>query len=81
MDICIKHIKIQGRRPSAPKGNSTFEVLLVKIFSLKQKTNQILPATTEKIKFCLFKKTVHGSFKQEITFGKCIANVKSFKQI
>ena len=30
---------------------------LVKIFSLTQKTNQILLATIKKIKFCLFKKT------------------------
>ena len=44
---------------SAPKGDSKFEILLVKIFGLKQiKKNQILPATREKIKFLLFKKTV-----------------------
>ena len=42
---------------SAPKGNSKYKILLVKIFSLKQKTNEILPAAIEKIKFCLFKKT------------------------
>ena len=36
-----------------PKANSKFENLLVKIFSPKQKTNQILSATVE---FCLFKK-------------------------
>ena len=40
--------------PLALKGNSRFEILLANIFSLKQKTNQILPATPEKIKFCLF---------------------------
>ena len=39
-----------------PKGNSKFEILLVKILSLKQKLNQILPVTTEKIKFCLVNK-------------------------
>ena len=53
------HIRIHvARSPpsSAPKGNSRFEILLVKIFSLKQKSRQILPATIEKIKFCLFKK-------------------------
>ena len=44
------------------KGNSKFEILLVRIFNLKQKTNQILPATVEKIKFCLLKKTVPCSF-------------------
>ena len=27
--------------------NSKFEILLVKMFSLKQKTNQVLPATIE----------------------------------
>ena len=37
---------------------------LQKIFSLKQKTNQILSATLEKIKYCLFEKTVYGSFKK-----------------
>ena len=42
--------------PLAPKVNSKFEILLIKIFSLKQKNqNQILPATIEKIKFLLFK--------------------------
>ena len=41
------------------------------MFSLKQKTSQILPATVDKIKFYLFKKTVYGSFRQEIIMGKC----------
>ena len=50
---------------SAPKGDSEYEILLVKVFSLKQKTNQILPATTEKIKFCLFKKTASCLFRLE----------------
>ena len=63
--------KIQGHRPSVPKGNSKFEIVLVKILSLKRKTNQIFPATLEKIKFCLFKKTVYSSFKQGITMVKC----------
>ena len=46
------------------KGNSKFEILLVKIFSLKQKkTNQLLPATKEKIKFRLFKNTATCSFR------------------
>ena len=56
--------------PLRPKGKSKFEILFVKIFSLKQKINQILPATIEKIKFCLFKKT-NVSFRQGITIGKC----------
>ena len=34
---------------STPKGNSKFEILLVKIFSLKK--YQILPVTIEKLKF------------------------------
>ena len=43
--------------------NTKFEILLVKIFSLKQKLNQVLPATKEKIKFCLVKKTVSRSVR------------------
>ena len=35
--------------PLGPKVNSKFEILLVKVFSLKQKIKQILPATIEKI--------------------------------
>ena len=61
----------QDLRPPALQGNSKFEILLVKIFCLKQKTSQILPATIEKIKFCFFKKTVYGYLKQWITIGKC----------
>ena len=38
------------------------QILLAKIFSLKQKINQILPATVEKVKFCLFRKIVSYSF-------------------
>ena len=49
--------------PSVPKGNRRFEVVLVKEFSLKHKANQILPATTEKIEFCLFKKIASYSFR------------------
>ena len=44
---------------SSPKSNNKFDILLVKVFSLKKKTNQIHPATTEKIKSCLFKKTCY----------------------
>ena len=32
-------------------------------FSLKHKENQILPATTEKMAFCLFKKTALCPFR------------------
>ena len=53
------------------KDNNKFEIVTVKIFSLKQKANQILSATIEKIKFFLFRKTVYGSFKQGITMEKC----------
>ena len=47
--------------PSTPKGNRRFGVL--KAFSLKHKANQILPATTEKIKLCLFKKIASCYFR------------------
>ena len=52
-----------GYIPFSSIGNTKSEILLVKIFSIKQKKNQILPATIEKIKFLLFKKTVYGSFR------------------
>ena len=54
--IAWKYIIIHGCRPlpsSTPKGNRRFGVLLLTKFSLKHKANQVLPATTEKIKFCL----------------------------
>ena len=68
------------------QGKSKFETLIVKIFSLKQKANQILSAAIEKIKFFLFKKTVYGSFRQVITLEKCItkaiqANLTIFTHI
>ena len=70
MDIFIGYIfglVCQDSRPPTPqppKGISKIEILLVKIFSLKQKKqqNQILSATIEKIKFLLSKKTLYGSF-------------------
>ena len=43
------YIKIHGPRLPAPKGNSKFEILLVKIFSLKQKNKSNTSA--EKNKF------------------------------
>ena len=42
---------------SVPKGHSKLKILLVKVFNLKQKINQVLPVTIETIKFCIFKKT------------------------
>ena len=49
--------------PQPPKGNSNFEILPVKQFSLKQKADQILPATPEKKFFFLFKKTFPCCFR------------------
>ena len=49
--------------PSTLKDNRKFSILLTKIFSLKQKTNQILPATIEKIRFYLFKETASCSLR------------------
>ena len=37
----------------------------------KTKQNQILPATKEKIKYLLIKKTVYGSFRYGILMAKC----------
>ena len=57
---------------SAHKDNSKFEILVVKIFSLKQKENQILSATIEKINFFLSRKQeICGSFRKGITMEKC----------
>ena len=49
--------------PSAHQSNSEFEILPVKKFGLKKTKNQMLPATIEKMKFLLFKKTVYVSFR------------------
>ena len=49
--------------PSALKVNNKFEVLFVKILSLKQKQNQELLAITENIKFLLLKKTYYDFFR------------------
>ena len=43
-----RYVKINGFRTSVTKGNSKFEILVIKTFNLKEKTNQILPETTEK---------------------------------
>ena len=45
------------------KSNYKFEVLLVKVFSVKQKKNQIALTTIEKIKFYPFKKTASCSLR------------------
>ena len=52
------------------KVKSKFKVVIVKIFSLKQKPNQILSAAIEKIFFFLFEKTINGFFRQGITVEK-----------
>ena len=44
--LLVGYMKIQG-----PKGNSKFEILLVKIFSLKQKTKSNISSYYRKIKF------------------------------
>ena len=43
--------------PSVHKDNSKLEILLAKIFSLRQKANQMLSAALGKFKFFLLKKT------------------------
>ena len=48
---------------SAAKGKSKFEILLVKIFSLKQKIKSNTSSYYNKIKFLLFKKIFDGSFR------------------
>ena len=78
MDTFIGYNKIHSPQPSVPK-DGKFEILLVKIFSLKQKINQILPATTEKIKMFLFKKSVFGSFNKGLQWESVKQN--SFRQI
>ena len=63
--------KIQGPPPSDPKGNKTIEILLVKIFSILQKTkNKSNTYCKYKSNFVFWKK-VYNSFKQEIKVGKC----------
>ena len=72
----------QSSQPQAPlplKSNNKFEILLVKIFTLKQNTNPIHPATKEKIKIYLFKKTASGQIAKKWTekFQKKCKNKKS----
>ena len=56
------YIKIRGpplATSSNPKDNNKLEILRVKIFSLKQETNQILPATIENSNFASCRKQLH----------------------
>ena len=53
----IKIHELQLSATLVPKGNWKLDILLVKLFSLKQKTIQTLPATVKRIKVCLFQKT------------------------
>ena len=55
----------------APGLQSPKVILLAKILVSKQKTNQIFIATSEKIKFHLFKKTAYGSFGQGLAMETC----------
>ena len=57
---------------STPKGNRRFGVL--KLFSLKHKGNQIVPATTEKIKLCLFKPHVTSDYNSWFRVNVKISN-------
>ena len=60
-DIFVSYVKVHGPRPLV-----TFKILLVEIFSLKQRAGQILSATMEKVGFRLFKKNSF-MFLQTIT--------------
>ena len=66
--LCESLIKPDEATKSGKSTITTSKLLFAKIFSLKQKTNQILSATLEKIKYCLFKKTVYVSFKKQKPF-------------
>ena len=69
----------QNSRPPAPKGNSKLEILLVKIFNLKQKTSRTLPATIEKINFVFSKKRSMAPLNNGLQWGNIKQN--PFKQI
>ena len=61
----------QDSRPPAPlalKDDTKFEILSVKIFHLKQKTNEILPATKEKNQILSFQEN-SPMFLQTINLG------------
>ena len=61
--LLYNRIFMVDSRSLVPKGNKKFEILLVKVFSLKQKTSKILSATIKKVKFFLFKETASCSFR------------------
>ena len=48
-------------RFTAPKDNTKFEILLIRLFSLKQKTKQRLPASINKSNFVSSKKQLYVS--------------------
>ena len=62
--LCESLIKPDEATQSEKSTATAPKLLFAKISSPKQKTNQILSATLEKIKYCLFEKTVYGSFKK-----------------
>ena len=58
------YIKIHSPQSlSPPKVTPNLKSYFLKIFSIKQKTNEILPGAIEEIKFCLVKKTSLCSFR------------------
>ena len=61
--LLCNRIFMVDSRSLVPKGNKKFEILLVKVFSLKQKISKILSATIKKVKFFLFKETASCSFR------------------
>ena len=66
--LCESLIKPDEATKSGKSTTTSSKLLFAKIFSLNQKKNQIVSATLEKIKYCLFKKTVYASFKNQKPF-------------
>ena len=62
----VEKLQLKVNYPSAPKRNTKFEILIVKIFSLKQKSNKIA-ATLQKINFCVSKGTALFFLKAKIS--------------
>ena len=58
-----RHLGPQRQQRISNLTTFSLKTFSVKTFSLKKIQNQVLPATIEKIKFLLFKKTVYGSFR------------------
>ena len=50
---------LQHLAPLGPKGNNKFEILLVKVFSLKQKTIKYFQLLQKKIDFVSSRKQTH----------------------